>query len=577
MELVTPQQAFPRLDPDEMAVVRAVGESREYAEGTRVIAPGDAEPPLFVVERGELVVVGPMGDSSDPAQIVATHGVGEFTGDIDLLTGRPSVVGVVTKTAASLVRVKAAEVRRLLNRTPRLGEKMLTAFQVRRELLSRSGIAAVTVSGPADCPRTTLIREFLYRNFVPFAWHEPERDGHEAGGTCSESGGRGPGEVDTPIVTCPGDVRLVGPDLLELARCVGLRRPTPDKVYDLAVVGAGPAGMTAAVYGASEGLSTIVLDQLGPGGQAAGSSRIENFIGFPSGLSGAELAERTVIQMFKFGATLLVPAEVVALVAREQWHTLLTADGLSVRARTVLLASGVRWKRLEVPGAARFERRGVYYAATSVEGQLCVGEDVVVTGGGNSAAQAALYLSECARAVHLVVRGPTIEKGMSAYLETRIRACDRIHVHELAEISRVLGDEHLSGVEITREGVEIPERLGCSAVFVFVGSDPQTDWLPSSIARDTTGHVLTGADARRAGGWSLERDPCELETTLARVLAAGDVRAGSTKRVAFAAGDGAMAVTCAHKLREGEGETERVSEKDGVREAPRGARAVGVR
>jgi thioredoxin reductase (NADPH) len=331
---------------------------------------------------------------------------------------------------------------------------------------------------------------------------------------------------------------------------VGVRQECPDRVYDVAIVGAGPAGMTAAVYAASEGLSAVVLDSLGPGGQAGGSSMIENFIGFPAGLSGTELATRGVLQMLKFGALLVTPVKVVSVARRGEEFALGCDDGTAVRASCVVAATGVRWRRLPARDAARFERAGVYYAATSVEARVCGGEEVAVVGAGNSAGQAAMFLSECARKVYLLVRGPDLGKSMSEYLVARIRANDRVEVRTNTEITEVLGGETLEGVVVedkTRSGAA--ERLGVTSVFVFIGAEPYTDFLPADVARDRFGFVLTGSDAKATGRWPLTREPCPLETTVPGVLVAGDVRSGSTKRVAFAVGDGAMAVTCVHQLR----------------------------
>jgi thioredoxin reductase (NADPH) len=313
-------------------------------------------------------------------------------------------------------------------------------------------------------------------------------------------------------------------------------------------VGAGPAGLTAAVYAASEGLSTVVLDRLGPGGQAAGSSLIENFIGFPSGLSGAELAERGVLQMLKFGATLITPTDVVGLRPGDEHLSLLTGEGEVIRARAVLAATGVRWKRLEAEGAWRFERCGVYYAATSIEARLCEKQPVVVIGAGNSAGQAAMFLSECAERVHMLIRQPELGEGMSEYLVKRILASKKITVHGGVEVKAVLGKECLAAVEVEETDGGKTERLACGAVFVFIGAEPHAAWLPPSVERDKDGYVLTGTDAAKSGRWKLDREPCVLETTQPRLLAAGDVRAGSTKRVGFAVGDGAMAVTCVHRV-----------------------------
>jgi thioredoxin reductase (NADPH) len=362
----------------------------------------------------------------------------------------------------------------------------------------------------------------------------------------------GLGEGDLPAVRCADASVLKKPTLRRLAGCAGLRRTCPDRIFDLAIVGAGPAGMTAGVYAASEGLSTVLIDALGPGGQAAGSSLIENFIGFPSGLSGQELATRGTLQLLKFGATLLTPVRATGLRTGphggEEHHELTTDGEEVVRARAVLCAAGVRWRRLEAPGARKFERAGIYYAATSVEARVCAGRAVAVVGAGNSAGQAAMFLSECSCAVHMIIRKPVLGDGMSDYLSGRIRANDRIKLHAGAEVTRVLGDETLTGVEITAAATGEKETLDCEAMFVFIGAEPHAEWLPPEAARDEDGYLLVGPDAQDAGKWPLERRPQPLETSVPRLLAAGDVRSGATKRVAFAVGDAALAVTCCHRL-----------------------------
>ena len=339
---------------------------------------------------------------------------------------------------------------------------------------------------------------------------------------------------------------MINPGLRELAQNAGVWRHCPPGPVDLAIIGAGPAGMAAAVYAASEGVSTVVLDRVGPGGQASASSKIENFIGFPSGLSGTELATRSTLQMLKFGAKMVAPVCVEKIEsAGGDGHELHLDCGTTLRARTVLIAAGVRWRKLEAEGADRFESAGIHYACTSVESVLYDFQDVAVVGGGNSAGQAAVFLADCCRTrtVHLLVRsrfGP----AMSDYLVDRIRGTANILVHEGAEIDRVGGERRLETATL-KSG----ETLPVSAVFVFIGAEPGGAWMPQGIVRDHLGYILTGVEALQSGHWPLkDREPCPLETTVPGILAAGDIRSGSTKRVGFAVGDGSLAVTCVHKL-----------------------------
>ena len=334
---------------------------------------------------------------------------------------------------------------------------------------------------------------------------------------------------------------------------MGIWRDCPSADFDLIVVGAGPAGIAAAVYAASEGLKTIVLDRLGPGGQAGGSSRIENFMGFPAGLSGTDLATRGVLQMLKFGAKLAAPVAVESIEAAQKpygMHTLHLDCGGQLRAPVVLAATGVTWRKLEVPGADQFDRAGIYYACTSVEAALHEKTDVAVIGAGNSAGQAAMFLAQQCVRVHLLVRRGEMSASMSEYLEARINATPNITVHYNTEVVEVLGKRRLEGVVLSNRLDNTRSTLGLTAVFVFIGAEPHADWLPKSVATDEFGYVLTGADVTRKNLWPLpERDPCPLETNIPGLLAAGDLRAGATKRVGFAVGDGSLAVTCVHKLR----------------------------
>jgi thioredoxin reductase (NADPH) len=540
--------AFPKLDEDDFAALYPMACCQEYADGDVVFRAGDADIDLYVVESGRLDVLNP----SNGDALIVSHAPGEFAGDVDLLTRRPVIVTAIARGRTRLLRVPGARLRELLNRVPRLGEKLIVAFQRRRELLAKAGVLGLRVVGPGTCRDTTVVREFLHKNFVPFTWYDSTSDE----GKAALTGWGSP--TKHPAVELGGGRLLLNPSLRELAHGAGVWRECPNQMVDLAVVGAGPAGMTAAVYAASEGLSTVVLDRLGPGGQAGGSSNIENYIGFPAGLSGTELATRGVLQMLKFGARMAAPVNVDRLgagAAPTDPLVLYLDCGARVEARAVLVASGVRWRKLDAKGAERFERQGVYYACTTVEALLHESQDVAVVGAGNSAGQAAMYLSECCRGrrVHLLIRNK-LGPGMSEYLSGRIRAAGNIVVHEGVEIADVLGTRRTESVVLKPRGAAeaegARETLPGGAVFVFIGAEPAAPWLPESVARDAQGYLLKGADAAKTGRWPLaDRDPCPLETTLPGVLAAGDIRSGSTKRVGFAVGDGSLAVTCVHKLR----------------------------
>jgi thioredoxin reductase (NADPH) len=539
----TEEVAFPRLTSAELALVKPLATVRDYADGETVFREGQADIDLYVVESGHIEIRNP----ADGDRVIVVHDPGQFSGDIDLLTGRPVIVTAVARGQTRALCVPGGRLRALLNRVPSFGEKLITAFTRRRELLSQTGTLGLRVVGPGRCRDTNTVREFLYKNFVPFTWFDTET---EEGRRLLAALGS---PRKTPVIECGNGRVLVNPSLQELAGEAGIWKHCPSQAVDLAIVGAGPAGIAAAVYASSEGLSTLMLDRLGPGGQAGGSSRIENFIGFPAGLSGADLATRGVLQMLKFGARIVAPVSAEKLTpARsvDDWHVLHLDCGSEIRCRVLLLALGVRWRRLDVAGADRFAGAGIYYACTTVEADLYDGADVAVVGGGNSAGQAVMFLAECcpSRTVHLLVRR-ALGPGMSEYLTQRIRAAPNVVVHEQTEIEALHGHRHVDAVTLRNNATQTQRRVPCAAVFVFIGAEPAAEWLPDDIARDANGYLLTGTDVIRSGLWPRrDRDPCPLETTVPGILAAGDIRSGSTKRVGFAVGDGSLAVTCAHRL-----------------------------
>jgi thioredoxin reductase (NADPH) len=535
--------AFPRLTSAELTLVRPLATHHDYANGQVIFQAGQADIDLYIVESGQIEIRNP----TDGDRLIVAHDPGQFSGDIDLLTGRPVIVTGVAKGETRVLRILNCQLRALLNRVPSLGEKLIVAFTRRRELLHQLGTLGLRVVGPGRCRTTNMVREFLYKNFVPFTWFDTET---EAGQSLLAALGS---PTKTPVIECGNGHVLVNPTLQELASEAGIWKHCPTQEVDFAIIGAGPAGITAAVYASSEGLSTLIFDKLGPGGQAGSSSRIENFIGFPAGLSGADLAMRGVLQMLKFCARMVAPVAVQRLTpARsvDELHILQLDCGAEIRCRVVLLALGVRWRQLEAAGAERYVGAGIYYACTTVEADLYDNCDVGVVGGGNSAGQAVMFLAECcpSRKVHLLIRR-TLGPGMSEYLSQRIRATANVVVHEQSEITAIHGNRHIEAMDLRNNAAKSQQRVPCSAVFVFIGAEPAAEWLPTNIGRDADGYLLTGTDVIRSGSWPrTDRDPCPLETTVPGILAAGDIRSGSTKRVGFAVGDGSLAVTCAHRL-----------------------------
>jgi len=544
--------AFPHLTPRDIELLRPFATPCTFEDGQVIFSAGGDAVDLFVVDSGAMEILNPAQSN----RVVVTHGPGQFSGDIDLLTRRPPLVTGVARGRTHLMRIPGARIREILNKLPHFGEVLLAAAQERRRLLLETGAVGLTVVGPGKCRDTMVVREFLYKNFVPFIWHDSVS---EEGQRLMTSWGM---PRHSPVIQFGNEQRLINPTLSELAHRAGVWRDCPTEPVDLVIVGAGPAGIAAAVYAASEGVSTVVLDRLGPGGQAGASSRIENFIGFPNGLSGNDFATRGVLQMLKFGATMVAPVMVDRIDSSFDADGFLTLHldcGEKLRTRTILAATGVRWRKLDVEGAERFESAGVHHACTSVEAALYDNQDVAVVGAGNSAGQAAMFLSECCRTrtVHLLVRR-RLGKDMSDYLIGRIQASPNIVVHEGVEVGSVVGNRRLEGLTLKSFNPKADEpasqdnpseTLPVSAVFVFIGAEPGGGWLPDAVARDPLGYILTGIDAMKSGLWPLtDREPCPLETTVPGILAAGDIRSGSTKRVGFAVGDGSLAVTCVHRL-----------------------------
>jgi thioredoxin reductase (NADPH) len=413
-------------------------------------------------------------------------------------------------------------------------------------LLVASDFQGLRVLGPGSSRETFRIRDFLARNQVPFTWIDTDHDPQV--GALLHSFGLS--ETDTPVVVFGSEPLLRNPSTRELAELIGVRRPLAQRVYDLVIVGGGPAGLAAAVYASSEGLATAVIDATAPGGQAGTSSKIENYLGFPTGISGAELANRAILQAQKFGAQFSSPSQVARLEFDNDTMRV-HFESEQVSTRCLLIATGAEYRKLDVAKREQFEGLGIYYAATPTELQLCSGADVVVVGGGNSAGQAVMFLSEGTRRVFLLLRGGDLRKSMSSYLADRIQGADNVEVLADAEISRVVGDQWLEAVDIKNLRTGETRTVHTPAVFTFIGAVPCTSWLPREIEIDSKGFVKTGPLVSASPSWTADREPFFLETSRPGVFAAGDVRFGSTKRVASAVGEGAMAVQFVHEYLRG--------------------------
>lgn len=534
------QIAFPRLDDDELAVLARVGTPRRFRDGESLFHTGERRGGFFIVLSGAVEI---LDLSSGEPRSVALHHPREFTGDVDIVSRRPPAVSAVARGETEALEISSAEIRRIISERPVLGERILQAFIARRELLVQSGFQGLRVIGAGSSRDTFRIREFLAWNQVPFTWIDLDHD-PDVGELLRRFG---VAEEETPVVAFGTRPLLRNPSTREIAAIVGLKPPLGQKVYDLVVVGAGPAGLAAAVYGSSEGLSTVVLDDTAPGGQAGASTKIENYLGFPTGISGAELAGRATLQAQKFGTRFSTPSRVVALSCESAHPVVRLDDGEHVSARCVLIATGADYRKLEVPGRERFDGLGVYYAATQTELVSCRGSDVVVVGGGNSAGQAAMFLSEHTRRVLILLRGSDLRASMSSYLAERIEGAENIEVLSNTEIRRMIGDQKLEAVEVENTATGQVRTIATPAVFTFIGAIPRSGWLPAEIATDSKGFIVTGRAAADSPHWTLAREPFLLETSHPGVFAAGDVRVGSIKRVASAVGEGAMAVKYVHE------------------------------
>lgn len=532
--------AFPTLTDAEMACLEERGEVRRFRDGETLFEVGEKNYSFFAIRSGSVAII---ETSSGIPRDVVTHGPGSFTGDVDVLTGRPAVVSAVARGECEAVEINSIRIRRILGEVPTLSDKLLEAFQSRRRLLEASEFLGIRVIGAAGSRDVARLREFFYKNNVPHTFFDVET---QDGMRLLEEFGAAP--ADTPVLACSEYVERK-PALSRVAECLGISRRIRDDLYDVLIVGSGPAGLAAAVYGASEGLKTLIVDQVGPGGQAGQSSRIENYMGFPAGISGAELANRGYLQALKFGAEFTAPVSVLSMSCNDTGEYVLEfCTGQQVRTKSVLVATGASYRRLPVEGCEKFEGAGVYYSATTVEDRVCHGATAIVVGGGNSAGQAAMFLSQHAQLVKLLLRGDDLRKSMSNYLAERIENSPGIEVLRHTEVCQLSGNSRLESVGIRNNRTGETAHVDCPGLFIFVGAKPHTEWLPESVTLDEKGFVLTGPAIQSHETWSLDRAPCELETTCPGVFAAGDVRSGTTKRCAFAVGDGALAITCVHQF-----------------------------
>ena len=538
-------QMFPVLSEAEIARISRFGDVKAFPKGARLITAGEPGPGMFVVLKG--VVAVSQRDGLGHVVPIVQHARGHFMGEVGTLSGRPALVDGIAQEDLEVLLVLPGQLRALIIAEADLGERLVRALILRRVALIEAGASGPVLMGQPQSADLLRLQNFLRRNGEPY--HVVDA-GQDAGATAlMEQYGVAVGE---PLVVCPDGSVLVNPSENALARCIGMVDTVEhDELFDVAVVGAGPAGLATAVYAASEGLRVVVLDCRSFGGQAGASARIENYLGFPTGISGQALAGRAYVQAQKFGAEILIPAEVQALdcarMGPELELVIRLADGRRLRARTVVVASGARYRRPAVPRLSEFEGRGIWYWASALEATMCSQTEVALVGGGNSAGQAAVFLSQHAAKVHVLVRGPSLAASMSRYLIDRIEATPNIELRPHTEITQLHGDGPggLAGVSWRDHRAGIEEQKDLRNVFLFVGADPETRWLDGcKIAVDAHGFVVTGS---ALGAPSDGAQPASLESSIPGVFAVGDVRSGSVKRVGGAIGEGAAAVAQIHQ------------------------------
>jgi len=543
------EQIFPVLSEAQLQRIAHYGTRRAVRDGEILFRQGDEGVHFFVVLSGELDVVRPEGDGE---RLVVRHQPGNFTGETAMLSGRRALATGRVRGDGEVVDIPPSALRNLVVTDAELSELLMRAFILRRVALISNHLGDAVVLGSRHCAKTLGIREFLERNGHPYLYLDVEQD--EGARALVERFQIGPHDI--PVLICRGTKVLRAPSNAEVADCLGFNAGiSTDAVRDIVVVGAGPAGLSAAVYAASEGLDVLVLESNAPGGQAGSSSKIENYLGFPTGISGQALAGRAFTQAQKFGANVAVGLTVKRLDCSVRPYAVVLESGERIRARAIIIASGARYRRLGVENLGRFENAGVYYGATFVESRLAEGEEAIVIGGGNSAGQAAVYLSGIARHVHMLVRSGGLADSMSRYLIRRIEESPAITLRTRHEIVGLLGDGELTGVQWRNGATGAVEERPVRHVFCMMGADPCTGWLEGCLALDEKGFVKTGQDLTAedlsGSGWALSRHPLLLETSRPGIFAVGDVRSGNVKRVASAVGEGSISIQLAHRVLSG--------------------------
>ena len=531
---------FPALTDAQIARLSAFGQQRRVEAREIVFDLGDASRGVFVVLDGSIEVSNVTKDHESTLHVLRR---GEFTGEVNQLSGRRSLVRCRAREASNLLEIARSDLRRVMQNDAELGEVLLRAFMLRRVFLIAHSAGDAVLIGSSHSAGTLRLQSFLARNGHPHTYLDVERD-PDVQLILDQF------EItlaDIPVLICRSDVVLRNPTNAEAAACFGLNAGIDEgEVYDLIVIGAGPSGLASAVYGASEGLKVLVVESTAPGGQAGSSSRIENYLGFPNGISGEDLARRAFVQAEKFGANIAVARSARSLKCDRPPYTVELDDGASVQGRSIIIAAGAQYRKLDLPNLEQFEGAGVYYGATAVEADICAGQAVAVVGGGNAAGQASVFLSSVAKRVFLLVRGPGLAETMSRYLISRIEACSEITQKTRTQVEALEGGAYLERIRWRNSQTGLKETEEIQHLFIMTGADPNTSWLGECLALDNKQFIKTGTELGTE--WPLPRTPYLLETSLPGVFAVGDVRAGSLKRVAAAVGEGSMAVQFVHKV-----------------------------
>lgn len=540
------RQMFPTLTPEQVKRIAAVGKKRTVQAGEMLVYQGDPTPPFLVVVSGEIEIVQPTPHGDD---IIANHHPGEFTGELNMLSGRRSLVCARMKIGGEVIELDHHGLQDLVQNDVELSQILMSAFIFRRRELIAQGAGDVILVGSTHSPDTLRLKGFLGRNGHPYAYIDLDQD-KEVQSLLDRFH---VSVDDIPVLICRDSLVLRNPTNSQVADCIGFNPDIDEKqVRDVIVIGAGPSGLAAAVYAASEGLDVLVLETNAPGGQAGSSSKIENYLGFPMGISGQELAGRAYVQAQKFGADVMIARSAVKLACLKRPYIVGIENGMSFPARTVVIASGAQYRKLPLENISSFEGAGVYYGATNVEAQWCGNDEAIVVGGGNSAGQAAVFLSETSKHVHMLVRSEGLADTMSRYLIRRIEDSPKITLHTFTEIDALEGNGHLEHVRWRNNRTGKTETRNIRHVFVMTGANPNSGWLNGCLTLDENGFIKTGPDLRSEdlvkAQWPLPRSPYLLETSLPGVFAVGDIRAGNVKRVASAVGEGSISIHLVHKI-----------------------------